>query len=322
MDKRARRRWRGRLASGLARATGLVPAPLTRGVLALGGRVAARGTYGRRTLANLELALGDERSPSELERIARGVFHHSARQVQEWLRLARSGPPGDSRGAWIEEHVEIDLSIERLEGELARGRGALVVTAHLGNWELLAAVLRRRGLEGAVVGRTRGDDPDANWLVRMRERVGLRTIPQDSSPRRLLEVLHRGQVLGLLCDLEVRRLDGEFLPFFGVPALTMTAPAALARAHRTPLVPVRCVLRGERYRLLVEEPLELDPGLSRRQATTDLLSRMNARFEAWIREDPEQWAWHQHRWRTRPGDYDAVPLAERHRINASRRRRY
>jgi KDO2-lipid IV(A) lauroyltransferase len=102
----------------------------------------------------------------------------------------------------------------------------------------------------------------------------------------------------------VRRLDGEFLPFLGRDALTMTAPAALARATQRPLLPARCVFdraRG-RYVLSFEPALEPDPALDRRARTRDLTLRLNAVFERWIRAHPEQWAWHQPRWRTRPDE--------------------
>ncbi|MFT7487436.1 MAG: KDO2-lipid IV(A) lauroyltransferase, partial [Candidatus Paceibacteria bacterium] len=133
-------------------------------------------------------------------------------------------------------------------------------------------------------------------------------------PRALLRVLQKGQLLGLLCDLEVKRLAGEHLPFFGKPALTMTAPAALARARKLPLIPVRCVLPYEgapRYLLQVEEPIHFPAHLPKKEANSVLMTRVNQVFEGWIRETPEQWAWHQHRWRTGPGELDGVPLAGR-----------
>jgi KDO2-lipid IV(A) lauroyltransferase len=176
----------------------------------------------------------------------------------------------------------------------------LIATAHLGNWELLAAALRRRGLDGAVVGRHRRKDSSSTWLVEMRRGLGIATLAQDEPARRVLEILRRGATLGILCDLEVRRLDGRFVPFFGRPALTMTAPAALARAARASIVPVRCVARGPRYLMSAEAPLALRPELDRDRAQQLLLGQLNAVFERWIREDPEQWAWHQPRWRTSP----------------------
>jgi KDO2-lipid IV(A) lauroyltransferase len=108
--------------------------------------------------------------------------------------------------------------------------------------------------------------------------------------------------LGLVTDLEVRRLHGEFVPFLGLPALTLSAPAALARAAGVPLLPAVCVFdaRAGRWRLSFEAPLELDRELERGAARTELLARQNAVFGGWIRAHPEQWAWHQPRWRTRP----------------------
>jgi KDO2-lipid IV(A) lauroyltransferase len=296
MSKTQRRRLRARALRALVRAGALAPAPFVRAGLAAVSPLARFTRYERRTLANLELALGSETDAAERRRIARGVRLHAARLFAEWLKLARGGD-----GAWIDRAVELDPSIAILEQELARGRGALVVTAHLGNWELLCARIIRHGVEGAVVGYERPGDESSAWLASMRRAYGVETLPQHASPREILRVLQRGQVVGLLADLEDRRIDGEFLPFFGVPALTMTAPAALARAAKIPLLLARCTAgKDEPYRLAFEPPLHLDPALPRREATSDLALRCNRVFERWVRETPEQWAWHQARWRTRP----------------------
>ena len=113
-------------------------------------------------------------------------------------------------------------------------------------------------------------------------------------------------------EFEVRRLAGIHVPFFSVEALTQTAPAALARAARLPIHPVRVVARGRRYVVFADEPLQLAPELPRDEAMFDLLTRLNATYERWIREDSAQWAWHQMRWRTRPGERTAPPLHSRH----------
>jgi KDO2-lipid IV(A) lauroyltransferase len=296
MEKSRRRELRARALRALVRAGALVPAPAIRGLLSAASPLARFTRYERRTAENLELALGAETTPEQRRRIARGVRHHSARIFSEWLKLARGGDL-----AWIDRAVALDPSIEILRREIERGRGLLVVTAHLGNWELLCARLRRLGLEGAVIGYERPGDPSSAWLAEMRRAYGVETLPQATSAREVLRVLQSGRVVGLLADLEDRRIDGEFLPFLGIPALTMTAPAALSRAAGIPLLPVRCVVvPGGGYRLSVEEPLVLDASLPRREATAELSGRLNGVFERWIRETPEQWAWHQARWRTRP----------------------
>lgn len=301
-DAPLRRRLRARGLRALVRASGWLPPSAVAGALR---PLASRGLP-RRYRETLEANVARAHpglaalSPSAAERVAdtrafgREVARFAAEQASHWIRLAR-GARGE-RGAWVDELVELDPSVSRLDEVLAEGRGAIVVTAHIGNWELLCARLARRGHAGAVVGRVRRKDPSHRWLVDMRRAYGIETIPQDASPREALGVLRGGGVLGLLTDLRVRQLDGVERPFLGAPALTMTAPAAFARTHGAPLVPVRCVRRGARYVLSVEEPLAMGEDIDRREAMIELLDRQNDVFARWIADTPEQWAWHQRRW--------------------------
>ncbi len=311
MPEPLRRRVRAKFLRAASTTAGVLPEWLALGGLESAAWLSRFTRFEARTQANLELAYGSELTPAQRARIASGVRKHSARIFYEWLRLYRGR---ELEASWIDSMVEVDDSIRILEEESARGRGALVVTGHLGNWELLAATLSRRGLRGGVVGLERKKDPASAWLIEMRKSYGVETIPQHTNPRALMRILQGGGVLGLLCDLEVKRLAGEFLPFFGRPALTMTAPAALARARQLPLIPVRCVLPSpgaKRYVLSVEAPLERNDSLPRDEATAEHMQRVNQVFERWIRETPEQWAWHQARWRTKPGELTATPLASR-----------
>ena len=316
-----RRRVRARATSLLGQAAAITPGPLLAPALGLAAKRASRGPLGKRARANLDLALASTTSPMERESILQGCFAHGARQIREWLRLSRGADPDSKRGAWIESAVQTDASLDIL----FQSQGAVIVTAHLGNWELLAAALRRRGIQGSVVGRVNRRDPNASWFPRLREAYGVPTLPQDSAPREMLRVLRNQHTLGLLCDLEVRRLDGEFLPFFGVPALTMTAPAALARASGRPILPARCVLPPGAgpmtpYQLSFEEPIPAPRRKDGREGLLAVLRQLLGIYESWILESPEQWAWHQHRWRTRPGEFKAVPFVERRRIDREKRR--
>lgn len=304
-----RRRIRARGLRGLVRAAGWMPrSALGPGLRPL-SRAAFAWRYGEVVARNVARALPEiERRDSEVAaRVSdrrpfqRAVADFTALQAAHWIQLARGAQPGSKRGAWVDDLVELDPSIERLDRVLAEGRGAIIITAHIGNWELLCARLSRRGARGAVVGRVRARDSSHRWLVDMRRAYGVETIPQDASARAPLRILKEGGLLGLLTDLHVRRIDGVDLPFFGLPARTVTAAASFARLHRAPLVPVRCVQEGTtgRFRLSVEEPLYLDPSLGREGASLDLLRRQNAVFERWIMDTPQQWAWHQRRWNDR-----------------------
>lgn len=302
-----RRRARAALIRGLVGGAGFVPTSALGATLRPIARAAFARRYATVVQDNLARALPglealDAETAARLradpEAFARRVADFTVEQALHWIRLARGAAPGETSGAWVEDLVDIDDSIERLDEALAAGRGAIIVTAHIGDWELLCARLRRRGHRGAVVGRVRRRDSSHRWLVEMRRAYGVDTIAQDASPREPLRVLRDGGVLGLLTDLRVKRLAGRAVPFFGEPALTMTAPAAFARTHGAPLVPVRCVrlVGANRYRLSVDPPLVLPDAPSRDAAEAELLAAQNRTFERWIAETPEQWAWHQRRW--------------------------
>ncbi len=292
-EKVRRRAARARLLGALTSAARWSPPGAVEGALALCAPLARWTRFERTTRANLAFAL-PELDERERARIARGVRRHAARQFASWLRLAGC----DARNAgWIDDTVVVDASIEHLRSALARGRGAIVATAHLGDWELLAAKVVRLGHGGAVVGLRRPNDPSARWFEDLRARHGIATIAQSASPRDMLAVLARGGVLGILCDLDARRLDAEELAFFGSPVRTLTAPAALARASGAPIVPARCVRTPDgRYALACEPAIEFDARAPRDTARRDVLVRLNAIYERWIRATPEQWAWHQKRW--------------------------
>lgn len=307
-----RRRVRAAAFSALERGSGWMPPVLLRGGLRAAAGLARFSRFEEQTRANLQLVHGAGLGEEARLELARAVRLHAARQVHDWLRLARVDPDEPASGRWIEDQVELDRSFALFERERARGRGVLVVTAHIGDWELLAARLARAGVRPSVVGYERANDPAARFFARMRAANGVRLIRQNESARTALGVLRCGGALGLLTDLEVRRLQGEFVPFLGLPALTLSAPAALARAAGVPLLPAVCTwdARAARWRLRFEEPLALDPALERRAARLDLLARQNEVFGRWIRAQPEQWAWHQPRWRTQPEGRPAGDLCK------------
>lgn len=288
-----RRRVRARALTSLAAVLCRLPTPAVTPLLRLAG-LCARGSraaaVARQQLASTAPFAGWDRK--DLHALERGVERHAVDQLAQVLRLAA----GD--GSWLDEEVRLASGAQHLEA--AERGGAVVATLHIGHWEVLAAWLRRRGLDGAVVGRGGGA---GDWLARVRARHGVQTVPQDASARVPLEVLRRGGTLGVLCDLDTRQLDGVHLPFLGRDALTMTAPAALARASGRPILPMCCLRAPDGgFEVHLAAPLPPPTRGARSDELLEVLTRLNAQFERWILAAPEQWAWHQPRWRTRPGE--------------------
>lgn len=286
--KRVRRKLRSLALEALA--LPLVPPALVGVALRAAAPFAGRSRAVRTLRANLALA-GAAAGVVDARALERAVLRHAALQFVSWVRLSRA------RGAWVLAAVRTTPEAEQALQALLGGQGAIVATAHLGEWELLAAYLARRGVQGGVIGLERREDPTSAWLARLRAANGVATHAHDGPPRALLAELAAGRVLGILTDLETPRSDQVLLPFLGVPAHCASAPAALARASGRPIVPLVCVREGGTWTIHASPALRFERQADRAGEERRLLLELNAVYAAWIRRWPEQWAWHQPRWR-------------------------
>jgi KDO2-lipid IV(A) lauroyltransferase len=235
--------------------------------------------------ANLALAL-PERDVAERARILRGMWENLGRTVGELPHLPALS--WEIQGA------------EHLAPIAARGGPAIMVSGHLGNWEVLPPALERLGIRMGSVYRA-ADNPDVGALV---NGLRARAVPGAPLPlfpkgaqgaRAALKFLAGGGVLGLLTDQKLN--DGIAVPLLGVPAMTAPAPAQLALRFRCPVIPGRVQRLGPcRFRLVVDPPLDLPQNTDRQVAIRALTGAINERLSAWIRERPEEWLWLHRRW--------------------------
>jgi len=216
------------------------------------------------------------------------------RSLLETLRL-----PGMSEEEILDA---VDVSgFEEIERVLARGKGALILSGHMGTWEVLAAWLGvRLGRPFHALGRRISTEVYNEILVSTRRAAGVETVYQDESPRHALRLLKDNKPLGILADQDIPRLDGVFVEFFGRPAYTPTAPVALARASGAGIVPVLITWAGRRHHIHVMPEVELVRTGDKRADTVESTQRWSRVVEAVIRAHPEQWAWFHRRWKTRP----------------------
>ena len=253
-----------------------------------------------KTLQHLSLAFGEEKTPAALRELARRIFIHFAIVTVDVLRFPKLNR--ESVGRLVENQQSLSI----LDRVLAEGKGAILLTAHLGNWELMGAFLRLHGYLGAVIGRRIYYEKFNDMIIQLRESIAYKTLYQDASPREFLKVLHKNQILGILADQDVNRLEGVFVPFFGRPAYTLTSPVKLALATGAPLVPTFLVRSGDRYRLLMEEQIRVEMKGTREETIQEFTAAWSRVIEAKIRAFPDQWAWMHRRWKTQPSEM-AVP---------------
>jgi len=257
---------------------------------ALGGeltaRIGPRLAKHRHVLANYRRAF-PEWDEAEIERTAREMWRNVGRVLGEMAFLADFCDR-------LQDRIEI-VDAGWLE-PLRRGRAAILVGAHLGNWELTQTTPRRLGFPLTALYSPLANRYLETAIAGLRGRLPCRFLEVEGASRQLLRELRAGRCVGLLMDQ--RDDDGEPVPFFGIPAATATGPARLALRTGVPFVPVRTErLEGVRFRITIHSPVEPDRDCGHpRRAAFGMTARVNRLFEAWIRERPEQWLCVKRRW--------------------------
>jgi KDO2-lipid IV(A) lauroyltransferase len=253
---------------------------------------AAIPRYRRVALRNLVMAM-PEAGPAERSRIVDGVFRSIGRLLVAFSRMPDLGREN------IREWIEHD-GFENYLAAKRRGRGVLIATGHLGNWELSAAghALLCGDTVDAVVRPL--DNPLLDKLVRAaRETGGNRMVGKKDFLRVMLTTLRANGTAAVFVDQNSTMEQDVFVDFFGIPARTGATFAKLAAHTGAAVLPGFAVwVESERrYRLKFYPPLDL---------TGEVLEdtrRVQAAVERAVREHPDQWLWIHRRWKTRqPGE--------------------
>ena len=246
----------------------------------------------RRTVAleNLARAFGNAGPQGELHRLGRRSFEHLGMNIVEGCMFFFR--PTSVLLSRVEVH-----GLANLRAAAAEEKGVLVLTAHYGNWELLAASHVLIDIPLSVVVRPL-DDPLMDRLVeRFRQRSGVELIDKRRGLRDILDALRHGRMVGILLDQNASRAEGVFAPFFGAPASTSKALAVISLRSRAPVVPTFIRRgRGGRHRVEIEPALPV-PSDGDVAGYTEAFNRA---IEAAVRRAPEQWFWLHKRWKTEP----------------------
>ena len=250
----------------------------------------------RLAAANIGLALGLD--PPSAARAARASFENIGRTLAEFALAA-------GRTDELLARVELE-GAGRLRAALAGGRGAFVVSAHCGNWELSGARLAREVPLTSIARAMANPLVDAE-VAAQRRAAGVRTVDSRDSAREVLRTLRRGEAVGVLLDQNASFGERVFVNFLGRPAATNFGLAMLALKSGAPVLPAfaaRCP--DGRHRAWVGEPIEPAPEGERGTRVGVTTARYTAAIEGWVRRHPDQWFWVHDRWKRSPGPGEAV----------------
>jgi len=230
--------------------------------------------------------------PREVERIARASFRSFALVVVEAIRFNRL-LAGDR---W-KEKSSIDVAPRTMALFQQPEQGVIMVSGHLGNWEVGSRLLSL--VTPLTVVARRMNNPYVDRIVDKRNagtRVKL-TPKRGADARRFLRALGRGDALVLVVDQHAAR-HGVMVDFFGTPASTYPTPALLHLRTRAPLVVGYCLRTGPMaHRLVVGDPIVCDPTGDHARDVQSILETLNRQLEKTIRQNPEQYLWAHRRWK-------------------------
>ena len=226
--------------------------------------------------------------PKAYSEIAARVYRHFGSVATSFAIIPRLA--SSDIGGWIQ--IE---NLNLLTDALKLGKGCIVYSGHLGNWELMGGIVARSGIPVTFVVTTQRNKQIEAMVDKIRQSAGIEIVKRRDAVRGVLSALKRNRCVALLIDQDAHE-DGAFVPFFGRLASTPRGPAVFHLRTEAPLVFARCIrLPGERYRIDFKQH-----DANNVNSADELTAQMTANLEAAIRETPEQWFWMHRRWKTLP----------------------
>jgi KDO2-lipid IV(A) lauroyltransferase len=225
--------------------------------------------------------------------IIRQVFSNIGILVAELSRLYFG------TGKSLLDSVEF-RGLENYDNAHNKGRGIIGITAHSGNWELMALALGIRTAPIAVIARTMKKDYFSRVLEKIRTRFGNRVIYRDNGVKEMLLFLKGGGLIGILPDQVVLPPHGILVDFMGNPCWTTVMPVKLALKTGSPILPFFIHRENGRNIVTIQPALEISATGSDEERILDGSTKMNLAIENHILQYPSQWNWLYRRWKGVP----------------------
>lgn len=243
---------------------------------------------------NLEIAL-PELSETAKEKILDGTFESLGRQLGFVSHFDDFTPER------VRKIVEV-VGKGNFDKAYADGRGVLFFTGHFGSWEVFNLLPPAFGHTMNILVRRIDNPLVENFVDKLRTRLGCKTLDKTQSARQMFRVLKKGELLGILADLNVQEKEGVFVDFFGIPASTTTGIAKLALATNAAVLPAFAVWNEAKQKYIVhlEPAVEYQKTEDAERDVKNLTQAVTNVVEEYVRKYPEQWLWIHKRWNTRP----------------------
>jgi len=233
--------------------------------------------------SNLRVILGERATEEEVDKVARETFNNFGKYMLEFFGYSRVG------SRFIEERVRM-VGIENLDEARGHGKGVVVLSAHLSNWELGAIKLADVGYPVAALALDHETKIVNRLFVKQRARKGVRVVASRGGARKCLEALRRNELVCLMGDRDIAG-NGIELEYFGKRAKFPVGPARFSLAAGAPIVPA-FMIRGSdnAFDLVFEDPIYPPQGADKKELVRELTGAYLRVCERYVGAHPRQFA--------------------------------
>ncbi|MBN2244954.1 MAG: lysophospholipid acyltransferase family protein [Candidatus Aminicenantes bacterium] len=246
---------------------------------------------------NLSLAFGGTKPAKELKKISRSSFKHYGEFLFSLSTFSAVHSPNRLGSLTVEGENHLDDALKQK-------RGALLISAHYGSWEMAPSFLSLKAPVNVIVRPL--DNPAMEKRIReIRRGIGAKVIPKANASKHILRALSENEMVAILMDQNVLRSQAVFVDFFGKKAATTPGPAIFHLRTGAPLVPVFCYpIKQSKYCIKIEKPLIFTSEGNVEKDILKITQACTKIIENQIKKEPRFWLWFHDRWRTRPKETD------------------
>ncbi len=240
---------------------------------------------------NLDLAYGDTLSKEEKEKIIKTVYQNMLFSLMDFVKNQ-----GISKEALLKKVTFKNEAV--LEKARAEGKKVILVTAHYGNWELVALAIAAKFGKMTIIGRSL-DAPRMNEILKQnREQFDIELVDKQGAMKAMIQALKTDRMLGLLVDQNTAGSEGLLIDFFGKPARHTPSAAILARRFDAVIIPVFISTVDHRhFTLTFYDPIDTPKSDDKDADIHDSVQKQATITEQVIRQKPEEWFWLHQRWK-------------------------
>ncbi len=252
-----------------------------------------------RTIQHLRLIYGRNWPEKRIWSVARNVYANLGKNLFDAYYLSRA--PAAKIHTWV--HAD---NFDQVREAYALGRGVLIITAHVGCYEMLLHYFAKSGLASFAIGQRLYDERLDRMVREARSGENIEYMYRTENPRAMLRLLSQGKTFGVLVDQDTRT-DGVYARFLGRVAYTPSAPVKLALRYEIPAFVVTTARQPDDTHRIFIQRLDLQRSGDRRRDIVFNVQRTNNVISETIQTYPEQWVWMHRRWRRPRSQYPQAP---------------